>query len=201
MTVTPTFTLCGEAVPPEEGVLRGCCLLDRSLASPCPRRCSSCPRFWDPSAPESLLSPCGPRSALYTRPTKMSISLVTLATTCFKHLQHLNILSKGRCPALNGRPHSLQHVRTSRDIGRAVGPRIPEVPSIAMHRWGAASRGRISGWPFSGGDARSLSTSLLALLRRSVLALLRREAPLVSAVRLGARASGCASLMPAMLQP
>ena len=66
VAVTLASLFCGEALPPEDGVLRGCCLLDRSLASPCPRRCSSCPRFWDPSLPESLLSPCGPRSGPYT---------------------------------------------------------------------------------------------------------------------------------------
>ena len=48
-----------------------------------------------------------------------------------------------------------------------------------MRRGGAASRdGRINGWPFSGGGVSSLYVSLLALLRR--------DAPLVSAVRLGA---------------
>ena len=47
-----------------------------------------------------------------------------------------------------------------------------------MRRWGAASHdGRINGWPFSGGGVSSLYVSLLALLRR--------DAPLVSAVRLG----------------
>ncbi len=46
---------------PADGVLGGCCLLDKSLATPCPLRCSSCPRSWGVSS--ALLCPCRPCSA------------------------------------------------------------------------------------------------------------------------------------------